>query len=121
MGRFFLLLSPDHPVHGEASAGELGRRGDDFARWLRDLRRRGTLRAGVRLLAPGVRLAQPDSDPGRWESVESAPISGCLLIEAEDLEAVVELARGCPIVAPGGIDIFELDAETGLGGFGELP
>ena len=49
---------------------------------------------------------------------EAAAVSGCLLIKADGLEAAVALARGCPAVAPGCIDVLEVDHGTELGAFG---
>ena len=117
MARFLMVLSPEHPTHGELSAGALGRRADLFARWVDGMRHDGVLRGATRLQPAGVRISRPGSEKGAWERSEAAAVSGCLLIEADSLEAAVVIAGDCPAVAPGCIDILELDIGTEFGSF----
>ncbi len=112
-----MILSPEHPTHGELSAGALGRRTEAFARWLRELESSGALEGATRLRPAGVRISRPGQERCGWDRSETAAISGCLLLEADALDTAVRLAGACPAVAPGCIEILEIDAGTEIGVF----
>jgi hypothetical protein len=111
--RFLLLLSPEHRVGGELSAGELGLRTQRFVAWLASLRRQGALRDGGRL--------DPRSDRVRCERDGTRVIAGetgaavglYFVLEAEDREAALAWAARCPGAEPGAIDVYRIDGETG--------
>ncbi len=117
MPRFLVILSPEHPTHGELSAGALGRRTQDFANWLRGLEISGALEGATRLRPAGVRISRSGEPPCAWDRSETAAVSGCLLLEADALDAAVALASACPAVAPGCIEVLEIDAGTEIGAF----
>ena len=73
----------------------------------------------------GARLSRPGSASGRarddgWERGVVRAFSSCLLIAADGLEEAVALARSCPAVDPGCVEVLELDPGTGLGRFAEV-
>lgn len=117
MPRFVLLLAPEAPATGALSVGETGRRTEAFAQWVSALAREGRLVGAARTSAGGVRLSRAGRRGASWRRARASSVSGCLLIEAADLDAAVETAASCPGVAVGSIEVLETDIGTELGAF----
>lgn len=117
MARFLLLLSPEHRCQALLSAAELGRRTSDFVAWVGELRRAGVIRSGARL-EPRARRVTLDRDAARVSPDGGAAVRLYFVVEVPDWQAALELAAGCPGIAPGSIDVFACDGEAALAATG---
>jgi len=66
---------------------------------------------GESLLDAGNPVAQSRlvGADGSIREVEGNPVTGYSIVEADDLDAALEIARGCPVLADGGsVEVAEL-------------
>lgn len=97
--RFVLLLSA--PADDDVSASGVGRRAALLVRWVADLRRRGVLVDGGAVEAGAVAVR---SSAGGLTVVDVpaeaiARVRSWLLVDADDAEAALAIARDCPEAA----------------------
>ncbi|HVF70594.1 MAG TPA: YciI family protein [Chthoniobacterales bacterium] len=100
----FMLLLRGGISHQELSPEQMQRHIERYLSWIDRLRETGHFVAGEPLAESGKLLSGPNgstvTDGPFAESKEE--VGGYFILQAPDLEAAVELARGCPIFANGG-------------------
>lgn len=99
-----MLLLRGGISHQELSPEQMQRHIERYLSWIDRLRETGHFVAGEPLAESGKLLSGPNgstvTDGPFAESKEE--VGGYFILQAPDLEAAVELARGCPIFANGG-------------------
>jgi hypothetical protein len=98
----YLMLFRDTNWHRELSANEIQEIMGRTNAWLEGMMRDGTMKAGQPLEFEGRTLSFRNgtiADGPFTESKES--VGGYVLIEADDFEAAVEIARGNPMIPCG--------------------
>lgn len=100
----FMLLLRGGVSNRDLSAEQLQRQIERYMSWIDKLRREGRFVAGEPLAEEGKVLSGKNAgtitDGPFSESKEE--VGGYFIIRAKDLEAAVELAKGCPIFANNG-------------------
>ena len=103
-GRTFMLLLRGGVSNRDLSAEQLQRQIERYMSWIEKLRREGHFVAGEPLEETGKVLSGKNgttvTDGPFTESKEE--VGGYFIIRANDLEAAVELSKGCPIFANSG-------------------
>ena len=100
----FMLLLRGGVSNRDLSPDQLQRQIERYMSWIEQLRRDGHFVAGEPLDEAGKILSGKDgntvTDGPFTESKEA--VGGYFIIRANDLEAAVELSKGCPIFANSG-------------------
>ena len=100
----FMLLLRGGVSNRDLSAEQLQRQIERYMNWIETLRRDGYFVAGEPLAENGKVLSGKNGstvmDGPFTESKEE--VGGYFIIRAKDLEAAVELSKGCPIFANNG-------------------
>jgi hypothetical protein len=100
----FMLLLRGGIANRDLSPEQLQGQIEKYMSWIDSLRKKGHFLAGAPLEETGKilsgRNAETVTDGPFIESKEA--VGGYLIISAEDLNAAVEISRGCPIFTNGG-------------------
>ena len=116
----FLVIPRDTPdAFADVSPAEMQAIVERYHAWTEDLRARGALHLGEKLVDGAGRVLRPAED---GVSVTDGPfteanevIGGLWIVEARDLDHATELVRGCPHVGVGSLEIRPVE-ELGAGG-----
>ena len=113
----FMLLLRGGISNRDLSPEQLQRQIERYLNWIEKLRRDGHFVAGEPLAETGSVLSGKDgqtvTDGPFTESKEE--VGGYFIIRARDLEAAVELSKGCPIFGNGGtVEVRPIEAVPGI-------
>jgi hypothetical protein len=116
MPQFLLLLHEDPADARGMSPEEMQRVIEEYVAWSRRLAAEGRLVRGVKLRDDGGRHVRPGGPGGA--SVTDGPyaegkevVAGYFAVEAPDYEAAVALARECPHLAHGWVEVREIEPD----------
>ena len=102
MAKFVLIMRENERAWERLPREERRRLLDLYMSWVRGLAESNVLRGGEALAEGGAMLSAPDGKVVREPYEESTNVpTGFFLIEASDLDAAVEIARGCPALLHG--------------------
>ena len=92
----YLLLFRSNAWYQDLTPGEIEEAMNRFTAWFEQLNREGKIKSGAPLAVAGktVTRGQMVTDGPFAESKEA--VAGFLVIQAESLDEVVEIAKGCP-------------------------
>lgn len=112
----FMLLLRGGVANRNLSPDQLQRQIERYLTWIEELRRAGHFVSGEPLDETGKVLSGQNgsmlTDGPFTESKEE--VGGYFIIRARDLEAAVDLARGCPIFANNGtVEVRRIQAVPG--------
>lgn len=103
--RFMLLLYEDTLAEAEYSPDEVASIVEEYKRWAREVRDRGSLEGGDKLTDERrvLAVAGPELQAG-------VALGGYFVIRADSFEEAAEIARSCPHLAHGGtIELRRID------------
>ncbi|MEZ6186844.1 MAG: YciI family protein [Planctomycetota bacterium] len=102
MAEFMILMRENDGAWGKLSPDQQQALLEGYFAWVEGLKRDGVLRGGKPLGAGGRLLRAVDGEVTDGPFVETKEVlTGFFLIEAADLEAATEIARGCPALFHG--------------------
>jgi len=114
MPQFMLLLHEDPAGTRGMSPEEMQQVIEQYTTWSRRLAEAGRLVRGVKLREEGGRHVRPAG--GGRVAVTDGPyaegkeiVAGYFVVEAPDYDAAGELARGCPHLAYGWVEVREVE------------
>ena len=110
MPQYLLLLHEDPAGFADVSPEEMQRIVARYAEWSAGLRRDGRIVGGQKLRDEGGRHVRPDGRVTDGPYVEGKEVLGGLfVVEADGYDAAVAIARDCPHLAHGWIEVREVE------------
>lgn len=99
MQTFLLLFRANYQLIAEVSASEMQQRNSDWMQWLNTMQERKQLAGGNHLDTEGRVVRANDVVENGTMKSEGNSVLGYLLIQAENYDAAVLIAKECPILA----------------------
>lgn len=118
MPNYLFLLHEDPAAFAKVSPEEMQSIIQKYSGWKQKMQTEGVLRAGAKLQEGTGRVLRGNGKNGNGTAITDGPyteskevIGGLFEVQAADYQAAVEIARGCPHLEFGAIEIREIEIQ----------